>query len=192
MLASHVIDHFGCYNADAQGSQTTRSVGRSFAKVTIHDQPLSNTIQKIIALKDVMRYVENYLQSLNVTLLKIRSIMLSGHPQLSLFYTIASFSMADRFLIGTGPTIMAASAIVVRVHGVLSESTLCRKFRSFKQWKKAHEKQGQVMVQYEKARNEGDDETINKARGAVENQVKKIETWQQIQNAIRLYEEVKA
>lgn len=59
-------------------------LGRSFGKVTIRDQPPSNTIQKIIAVKDAMRDVEDYLQNLNVTLLKIRSIVLSGHPQVCL------------------------------------------------------------------------------------------------------------
>lgn len=56
-------------------------LGRSFGEVTIRDQPPSNTIQKIIAVKDAMRDVENFMQQVNVFLLKIRSILLSGHPQ---------------------------------------------------------------------------------------------------------------
>ena len=56
-------------------------LGRSFGEVTIRDQPPSNTIQKIIAVKDAMREVENFMQQVNVSLLKIRSILLSGHPQ---------------------------------------------------------------------------------------------------------------
>ena len=56
-------------------------LGRSFGEVTIRDQPPSNTIQKIIAVKDAMRDVENFMQQVNVSLLKIRSILLSGHPQ---------------------------------------------------------------------------------------------------------------
>lgn len=56
-------------------------LGRSFGGVTIRDQPPSNTIQKIIAVKDAMRDVENLMQRVNVSLLKIRSILLSGHPQ---------------------------------------------------------------------------------------------------------------
>ena len=59
-------------------------LGRSFGKVTIRDQPPSNTIQKIIAVKDAMRDVESYLQNFNVTLLKIRTIILSGQPQVRL------------------------------------------------------------------------------------------------------------
>jgi len=56
-------------------------LGRSFGKITIHDQPPSNTIQKIMALKNAMRDMESYLQNVNVTLLKIRTIILSGQPQ---------------------------------------------------------------------------------------------------------------
>ncbi|XAR53126.1 hypothetical protein NMG60_11021541 [Bertholletia excelsa] len=58
-------------------------LGRYFGKVTIHDQPPSNTIQKIIAVKEAMREVEKYLQNLNVSLLKIRSILLAGQPQIT-------------------------------------------------------------------------------------------------------------
>lgn len=64
-----------------KGLKEQGRLGRSFGRVTIHDQPPSNTIQKIIAVKDAMREVENYLQNLNVTLLKIRTILLSGQPQ---------------------------------------------------------------------------------------------------------------
>ena len=56
-------------------------LGRSFGEVTIRDQPPSNTIQNIIAVKDAMRDVDNFMQQVNVSLLKIRSILLSGHPQ---------------------------------------------------------------------------------------------------------------
>lgn len=58
-------------------------LGRSFGIVTIRDQPPSNTIQKIIALKEAMLDLENYLQKLNVTLLKIRAILLAGQPQIT-------------------------------------------------------------------------------------------------------------
>jgi len=71
----------------AVGMLTIRSLkeqgrlGRFFGGVTIRDQPPSNTIQKIIAVKDAMRDVENMTQKVNVSLLKIRSILLSGNPQ---------------------------------------------------------------------------------------------------------------
>lgn len=74
-----------------KGLKQQGRLGRSFGKVTILDQPPSNTIQKIIAVKDAMRDVENYLQNLNVMLLKIRTIVLSGHPQVcSHFHVKAS------------------------------------------------------------------------------------------------------
>ncbi|XP_021659719.2 uncharacterized protein LOC110649448 isoform X2 [Hevea brasiliensis] len=62
-----------------KGLKEQGRLGRSFGKVTIRDQPPSNTIQKIIAVKDAMCDVENYLQNLNVTLLKIRTIILSDN-----------------------------------------------------------------------------------------------------------------
>ncbi|KAL5575072.1 hypothetical protein UlMin_016771 [Ulmus minor] len=73
-------------------------LGRSFGKVTIRDQPPSNTIQKIIAVKDAMRDVENYLQSLNVTLLKMRTIILSGQPQVTMEVALALLSSATILL----------------------------------------------------------------------------------------------
>ncbi|CAK9151180.1 unnamed protein product [Ilex paraguariensis] len=66
-----------------KGLKEQGRLGRFFGKVTIHDQPPSNTIQKIIAVKEAMREVEKYLQNLNVSLLKIRSIVLAGQPQIS-------------------------------------------------------------------------------------------------------------
>lgn len=64
-----------------KGLKEQGRLGRFFGKVTIYDQPPSNTIQKIIALKEAMREVEKSLQNVNVVLLKIRSIILAGHPQ---------------------------------------------------------------------------------------------------------------
>lgn len=64
-----------------KGLKDQGRLGRFFGKVTIRDQPPSNTIQKIIALRDAMQDVENYLQNMNVTLLKIRTIFLAGYPQ---------------------------------------------------------------------------------------------------------------
>lgn len=64
-----------------RGLKQQGRLGRFFDKVTIRDQPPSNTIQKIIAVKDAMRDVESYMQQVNVALLKMRAILLSGHPQ---------------------------------------------------------------------------------------------------------------
>ncbi|KAJ1286392.1 hypothetical protein BS78_03G349800 [Paspalum vaginatum] len=66
-----------------KGLREQGRLGRSFGKVTIRDQPPSNTIQKILALKEAMASVENYLQNLNVSLLKIRTIFLAGQPEVT-------------------------------------------------------------------------------------------------------------
>lgn len=69
-------------------------LGRLFGKVTIRDQPPSNTIQKIIAVRDALQDVENYLQNMNVTLLKIRTIVLAGYPQITTEVALVLFSSA--------------------------------------------------------------------------------------------------
>ncbi|KAL5576025.1 hypothetical protein UlMin_017724, partial [Ulmus minor] len=60
-------------------------LGRSFGKVTI-------------PVKDAMRDVENYLQNLNVTLLKMRTIILSGQPQVTMEVALALLSSATILL----------------------------------------------------------------------------------------------
>ncbi|GKC54457.1 hypothetical protein Tco_1077202 [Tanacetum coccineum] len=64
-----------------KGLKEQGRLGRSFGKITIRDQPPSNTIEKIIAVKEAMRVVEEYMQSINVSLLKVRTILLAGQPQ---------------------------------------------------------------------------------------------------------------
>ena len=64
-----------------KGLKEQGRLGRSFGNVTIRDQPPSNTIQKIVALKEAMASLENYLQHLNVSLLKMRTIFLAGQPE---------------------------------------------------------------------------------------------------------------
>ncbi|KAI3815417.1 hypothetical protein L1987_15084 [Smallanthus sonchifolius] len=66
-----------------KGLKEQGRLGRHFGKVTIHDQPPSNTIEKIIAVKEAMRDVEKYMQTVNVSLLKIRTILLAGQPQIT-------------------------------------------------------------------------------------------------------------
>lgn len=81
-----------------KGLKEQGRLGRTFGKVTIRDQPPSNTIQKIIAVKDAMRDVENYLQNLNVTLLKIRAVILAGHPQITAEVALALLASASILL----------------------------------------------------------------------------------------------
>ncbi|XP_006349391.1 uncharacterized protein [Solanum tuberosum] len=97
-----------------KGLKEQGRLGRYFGKVTIRDQPPSNTLQKIIAVKEALREVEKYLQSLNVSLLKIRAIILAGQPQITMevalvllfgatillivpFKYIAAFLISDAF-----------------------------------------------------------------------------------------------
>lgn len=82
-----------------KGLKEQGRLGRSFGKVTIRDQPPSNTIEKIIAVKDGMRDVESYLQNLNVTLLKIHTIILSGQPQITTEVALVLLSSAMILLI---------------------------------------------------------------------------------------------
>ncbi|KAG5229272.1 hypothetical protein OIU76_018660 [Salix suchowensis] len=82
-----------------KGLKDQGRLGRFFGKVTIRDQPPSNTIQKIIALRDAMQDVENYLQNMNVTLLKIRTIFLAGYPQITTEVAMVLFSSAAILLV---------------------------------------------------------------------------------------------
>ncbi|MCL7030946.1 hypothetical protein MKW94_016390 [Papaver nudicaule] len=82
-----------------KGLKEQGRLGRSFGKVTVHDQPPSNTIQKIIAVKEAMLDLENYLQSLNVTLLKIRTIVLSGQPQITTEIALVLLASATTLLL---------------------------------------------------------------------------------------------
>ncbi|XP_010274356.1 PREDICTED: uncharacterized protein LOC104609683 [Nelumbo nucifera] len=82
-----------------KGLKEQGRLGRSFGKVTIHDQPPSNTIQKIIAVKEAMLDLENYLQNLNVALLKIRTIVLSGQPQTTTEVSLVLLSAAIILLV---------------------------------------------------------------------------------------------
>nr|GEV50766.1 hypothetical protein CTI12_AA229210 [Tanacetum cinerariifolium] len=66
-----------------KGLKEQGRLGRSFGKVTMHDQPPSNTIEKIIAVIEAMRDLEKYMQTVNVSLLKIRTVLLAGQPQIT-------------------------------------------------------------------------------------------------------------
>jgi hypothetical protein len=60
-------------------------LGRNFGKVTIQEKPPANTIQKIMALKEALNEMEDHLQKLNVALLKLRTIFISGQTQVCFF-----------------------------------------------------------------------------------------------------------
>ncbi|XP_038887912.1 uncharacterized protein LOC120077886 isoform X2 [Benincasa hispida] len=82
-----------------KGLKEQGRLGRSFGKVTIRDQPPSNTIQKIMAVKDAMQDVENFLQNLNVSLLKMRTIVLAGQTQITTEVALVVLSSAIILLI---------------------------------------------------------------------------------------------
>ncbi|XP_004485508.1 uncharacterized protein [Cicer arietinum] len=82
-----------------RGLKEQGRLGRFFGGVAIRDQPPSNTIQKIIAVKDAMRDVENIMQQVNVSLLKIRSILLSGNPQITTEVAVLMLTWATILLI---------------------------------------------------------------------------------------------
>ncbi|XP_072965996.1 uncharacterized protein [Typha angustifolia] len=82
-----------------KGLKEQGRLGRSFGRVMIRDQPPSNTIQKIIALKEAMADMENYLQHLNVSLLKIRTIILSGQPEITTQTAVVLLGVASVLLV---------------------------------------------------------------------------------------------
>ncbi|KAF8079853.1 hypothetical protein N665_0996s0010 [Sinapis alba] len=82
-----------------KGLRRQGRLGRLFGMVTIRDQPSSNTIQKIIAVKDAMQDMESYLQNVNVVLLKLRTIILSGHPQVTTEVALVLLSIATVLVI---------------------------------------------------------------------------------------------
>ncbi|XP_024531521.1 uncharacterized protein LOC9633518 [Selaginella moellendorffii] len=64
-----------------RGLRASGHVEPDFGKVTIQEQPPSNTLQKIISLKEALAQLETFLQNVNVALLKLRTIALSSNPK---------------------------------------------------------------------------------------------------------------
>ncbi|KAG0627459.1 hypothetical protein M758_2G202700 [Ceratodon purpureus] len=62
-----------------RGLKAQGRLGDDFGKVIIRDQPPTNTIQKIMALKDALTSLEDFLQNANISILKLRSVALSRH-----------------------------------------------------------------------------------------------------------------
>jgi len=74
-------------------------LGRNFGKVTIQEKPPANTIQKIMALKEALNEMEDHLQKLNVALLKLRTIFISGQTQVSNEVAFSLLGMATVLII---------------------------------------------------------------------------------------------
>ncbi|KAH7302605.1 hypothetical protein KP509_23G079300 [Ceratopteris richardii] len=53
----------------------------NFGQVVIREQPPSNSLQKMLALKEALEEVEVQIQKVNIAILKLRSLALAGHPQ---------------------------------------------------------------------------------------------------------------
>jgi hypothetical protein len=62
-----------------RGLKAQGRLGDDFGKLVIRDQPPTNTIQKIMALKDALTSLEEFLQNTNIALLKLRTVALSRH-----------------------------------------------------------------------------------------------------------------
>ncbi|XP_038684369.1 uncharacterized protein LOC119984469 isoform X2 [Tripterygium wilfordii] len=114
-----------------KGLKEQGRLGRSFGKVTIRDQPPSNTIQKIMALRDAMDDMENYLQNLNVTLLKIRTIVLSGQPQITTEVAMVLLSWAAILLIIPFKYVLAFLLIDLFTRELSFRREMVKRFRTF-------------------------------------------------------------
>lgn len=114
-----------------KGLKEQGRLGRTFGKVTIRDQPPSNTIQKIIALKEAMADTENFLQNINVSLLKIRTIVLSGQPKITTEVALALLGSAIILLVVPFKYIVAFSLLDLFTRELEFRRETVRKFRSF-------------------------------------------------------------
>ncbi|KAL6840253.1 hypothetical protein ACP4OV_030063 [Aristida adscensionis] len=123
-----------------KGLKEQGRLGRSFGKVTIRDQPPSNTIQKIIALKEAMASVENYLQHLNVSLLKIRTIFLAGQPEVTTQVALALLASSAVLLVVPFKYVMACFTFDLFTRELEFRREMVRAFMSFlnERWAAIH------------------------------------------------------
>ncbi|WOL03540.1 hypothetical protein Cni_G12260 [Canna indica] len=114
-----------------KGLKEQGRLGRSFGRVVIRDQPPSNTIQKIIALKEAMAYMENFLQNINIVLLKIRTICLSGQPEVTSEAATVLLGSAIIFLVIPFNYILAFFIFDLFTRELEFRREMVIKFRSF-------------------------------------------------------------
>lgn len=114
-----------------KGLKEQGRLGRSFGKVTICDQQPSNTLQKIMAVKGAMDDVENLLQNLNVTLLKIRTIVLSGQPQITAEVAVMLMICGATLLIVPFKYILAFVVLDLFTRELGFRREMVRKFMTF-------------------------------------------------------------
>lgn len=80
--------------------RTLKTQGRlrdDFGKVTIREQPPTNTIQKILALKEALSSLEDFLQNSNIILLKLRTVVLSREPRVSYTFYLPRFQNSAEY-----------------------------------------------------------------------------------------------
>ncbi|XP_042419116.1 uncharacterized protein LOC122007330 [Zingiber officinale] len=106
-------------------------LGRTFGRVVVRDQPPSNTIQKILALKEAMTYMENYLQNVNVVLLKIRAIMLSVQPEATSEVALVLLAAATFLIVMPFKYVSALLIFDLFTRELEFRRETVRKFRSF-------------------------------------------------------------
>ncbi|KAK3162586.1 hypothetical protein QOZ80_1BG0091230 [Eleusine coracana subsp. coracana] len=123
-----------------KGLKEQGRLGRSFGKVTIRDQPPSNTIQKIIALKEAMASVENYLQNLNVSLLKIRTIFLAGQSEVTTQVALVLLASSVVLLVVPFKYVLAVFTFDLFTRELEFRREMVRAFMNFlyEQWASIH------------------------------------------------------
>ncbi|XP_020247230.1 uncharacterized protein LOC109824988 isoform X2 [Asparagus officinalis] len=123
-----------------KGLKEQGRLGRSFGKVTIRDQPPSNTIQKIIALKEAMADMENFLQNINVSLLKIRTVVLSGQPEITTEVALVLLSSAIVLLVIPFKYVLAFGLLDLFTRELEFRKDMVMKFMSFlrERWASIH------------------------------------------------------
>ncbi|KAK1668621.1 hypothetical protein QYE76_056780 [Lolium multiflorum] len=142
-----------------KGLKEQGRLGRSFGNVTIRDQPPSNTIQKIVALKEAMASVENYLQHLNVSLLKMRTIFLAGQPEVTTHVALVLLASSAVLLVVPFRYIMACFTLDLFTRELEFRREMVAAFISFvkERWESIHAAPV-IVLPYE-----GDAENSNKA-----------------------------
>lgn len=123
-----------------KGLREQGRLGRSFGKVTIRDQPPSNTIQKIVALKEAMASVENSLQHLNVSLLKMRTIFLAGQPEVTTQVALILLASSAVLLVVPFRYILAVSTLDLFTRELEFRREMVAAFISFvkERWESIH------------------------------------------------------
>lgn len=123
-----------------RGLKEQGRLGRNFGKVTIRDQPPSNTIQKIIGLKEAMADTESFLQNVNISLLKVRTIILSGQPEVTTEVALLLLGSAVTLLVVPFKYILAFFILDLFTRDLEFRREMVTKFMSYirERWASVH------------------------------------------------------